>query len=141
VAFSGNQNPASRTLGTFNSIFEKGPYFTYAELFGRRNLVALQPSVELHLSKAVLLRPNPAFFWRESPRDGLYSIGNAVLVSGQQSRSRYITTQVSVQLQWQMTRNLRWFTEYAHFFPGDFLKQSTPGRNINFWTGWLDIRW
>src|SRR6266404_1103439 len=141
VAFSGNHNPASRTLGTFNSIFEKGPYFTYAELFGRRNLVALQPSVELHLSKAVLLRPNPAFFWRESPRDGLYSIGNAVLVSGQQSRSRYITTQVSVQLQWQMTRNLRWFTEYAHFFPGDFLKQSTPGRNINFWTGWLDIRW
>jgi hypothetical protein len=64
-----------------------------------------------------------------------------VLVSGQQSRSRYITTQASVQLQWQMTRNLRWFTEYAHFFPGDFLKQSTPGRNINFWTGWLDIRW
>ena len=141
VAFSGNQNPTSRTLGTFNSIFEKGPYFTYAELFGRRNLVALQPSVELHLTKTVLLRPNPAFFWRESPRDGLYSIGNAVLVSGQQSRSRYITTQASVQLQWQMTRNLRWFTEYAHFFPGDFLKQSTPGRNINFWTGWLDMRW
>jgi Alginate export len=141
VAFSGNQNPASRTLGTFNSIFEKGPYFSYAELFGRRNLVALQPYVELHLSKAVLLRPNPAFFWRESPRDGLYSIGNAVLVSGQQSRARYITTQVSAQLQWQMTRNLRWFTEYAHFFPGDFFKQSSPTRNINFWTGWLEIRW
>jgi hypothetical protein len=27
MAFSGDQNPSSRTLGTFNSIFEKGPLF------------------------------------------------------------------------------------------------------------------
>lgn len=141
VAFSGDQNPSSRTLGTFNSIFEKGPYFSYAELFGRRNLIALQPSVELNLSRTVSLTVNPAFFWRESPRDGLYSIGNAVLVSGQGSSARYIATQASVQLRWKMNRNLTWFTEYAHFFPGEFLKQSTPGRNINFWTGWLDIRY
>jgi hypothetical protein len=141
VAFSGDQNPSSRTLGTFNSIFEKGPYFSYAELFGRRNLIALQPSVELNLSRTVSLTANPAFFWRESARDGLYSIGNAVLVSGQGSSARYIATQASVQLRWKMNRNLTWFTEYAHFFPGEFLKQSTPERNINFWTGWLDIRY
>jgi hypothetical protein len=141
VAFSGDQNPSSRTLGTFNSIFEKGPYFSYAELFARRNLVALQPSVEFHLSKTVTLTPNPAFFWRESPRDGLYSVGNAVLISGQNSNARYIATQASVQLRWKMNRNLTWFTEYAHFFPGEFVKQSTPGSNMNFWTGWLDIRY
>jgi len=40
-----------------------------------------------------------------------------------------------------MTRNLGWFTEYGHFFPGDFLRQATPGRNLNYWTGWLDIRY
>jgi hypothetical protein len=39
-----------------------------------------------------------------------------------------------------MTRNLTGFTEYGHFFPGEFLKQSTPGKSINFWTGGLDIR-
>jgi hypothetical protein len=141
MAFSGDQNPSSRTVGTFNSIFEKGPYFSYAELFARRNLVALQPSVELRLSKTVTLMPNPAFFWRESPRDGLYSVGNAVLISGQKSSARYIATQASAQLRWKMNRNMTWFTEYAHFFTGDFLQQSTPGRNINYWTGWLDIRY
>lgn len=141
ISLSGDQSPSSRTLGTFNSIFEKGPYFSYAEVFARRNLIALQPYAELHLSKTVLLRPNPAFFWRESPRDGLYTVGNAVIISGLHSNARYITTQVSAQLQWQMTRNLRWFAEYGHFFPGEFLKQSTPGSNTNFWTGWLDIRW
>jgi len=72
LALSGDHNQSSRTLGTFNSIYEKGPYFTYAELFARRNLVALQPSANLNLSKSVSLLFNPAFYWRESGRDGLY---------------------------------------------------------------------
>jgi len=141
LALSGDQNPSGGTLGTFNSMFERGPYFTYAELFARRNLVALQPLVELNFSKTVSLTVNPAFYWRESTSDGLYSIGNTVLVSGQKSDARYIATQASMQLQWKMTRHLRWFTEYGHFFPGEFLRQSTPGRNINYWTGWLDIKY
>lgn len=141
LALSGNQNPSSHTLGTFNSMYEKGPYFTYAELFARRNLVALQPSALLNLSKSVSLTFNPAFYWRESTSDGLYSVGNAVIVSGLKSNARYIATQASTQVHWQMTRNLGWFTEFGHFFPGDFIKQATPGKNINFWTGWLDIRY
>jgi hypothetical protein len=140
VALSGDQNPAGRTLGTFNSIYEQGPYFSYAELFARRNLVALQPSTNLKLSKSVSLLVNPAFFWRESTSDGLYTVGGTVIVSGLKSNARYIATQASAQLQWQMTPHLRWFTEYSHFFPGEFIKQATPGRNINYWTGWLDIR-
>ena len=140
VAFSGDQNPSSRNVGTFNSIYEKGPYFSYAELFARRNLVALQPSADLQLTKTVSLKFNPAFFWRESTSDGLYSVGNAVIVPGSKSNARFIATQASAQLQWRTTRNLTWFTEYGHFFAGDFLKQSTPGKSINYWTGWLDIR-
>jgi len=141
VAFSGDQKPSGNTLGTFNSIYEKGPYFSYAELFARRNLVALQPSAELKLRKSVSLTVNPAFFWRESTSDGLYSISNAVVVSGLKSDARYIATQASAQVQWKMTRNLTWFTEFGHFFPGEFLKQATPGRNLNYWTAWLDIRY
>src|ERR1700692_1979620 len=140
VAFSGDQNPASRTLGTFNSIYEKGPYFTYAELFSRRNLIALQPSAELKLSKTISLTANPAFYWRESTSDGLYAISGAVIVSGQKSNASYIASQASVQLQWKMNRDLTWFTEYGHFFPGEFLTESRPGRNLNFWTEWLHMR-
>ena len=140
VAFSGNQDPPGHTLGTFNSIYEQGPYFSYAELFARRNLVALQPSATLQLRKSVSLTLKPAFFWRESTSDGLYSVGDAVIVSGLKSNARYIATQASAQLLWQMTRNLTWFTEYGHFFPGDFIRQSTAGKSIDYWTVWLDIR-
>ena len=141
AAFSGDQKPSGHTLGTFNSIYEKGPYFSYAELFARRNLVAVQPSAELKLRKSVSLNFNPAFFWRESTSDGLYSISNAVIVSGVKANARYIATQASAQVQWRITRNLTSFTEFGHFFPGDFIRQATPGRNLNYWTGWLDIRY
>jgi hypothetical protein len=141
VAFSGDQNPSGHTLGTFNSIYEKGPYFSYAELFARRNLIALQPSADLKLSRSVSLLFNPAFFWRESTSDGLYNIAGGVIISGLKSNARYVATQASTQLQYRMTRNVTWFTEFGHFFPGEFLKQATPGRNLNYWTGWLDIRY
>jgi hypothetical protein len=39
-----------------------------------------------------------------------------------------------------MTSQPDLFTEYGHFFPGEFLKQSTPGKNINVRTGWLEVR-
>ncbi len=141
LALSGDRNPSSHTVGTFNSMFEQGPYFSYAELFARRNLIALQPSAELNFTKSVSIKFNPAFFWRESTSDGLYSIGNSVIVSGLNSDARYIATQVSTQLRWRMDRNLTWFTEFGHFSPGEFLKQATPGRNLNYWTAWLDIRY
>jgi uncharacterized membrane protein YoaK (UPF0700 family) len=141
IASSGDQNPSSHTLGTFNSIYEQGPYFSFAELFARRNLVALQPTAALALTSSVSLTFTPAFFWRESASDGLYSIGNAVIISGLTSNARYIATQASAQLHWRMTRNLSWFSEYGHFFPGDFIEQATPGHNLNYWTAWLDIRY
>jgi len=141
LALSGDRNPSSHTVGTFNSMFEQGPYFSYAELFARRNLIALQPSAEFNFTKSVSMKFNPAFFWRESTSDGLYSIGNSVIVSGLNSEARYIATQFSTQLRWGMNRNLTWFTEFGHFSPGEFLKQATPGRNLNYWTAWLDIRY
>ena len=58
LALSGDRNPSSHTVGTFNSMFEQGPYFSYAELFARRNLIALQPSAELNLTKSSALARN-----------------------------------------------------------------------------------
>ncbi len=139
-AFSGNQNPLGRTLGTFNSLYQTGPYFSYAELFGNRNLLVLQPSAELHLSKKVSVTPNFAAFWRESTQDGLYSASGGIVVSGQKSNARYVGSHASVQLQWKANRHVTLFTEYLHFFPAEFLKESTAGRNINYLTEWLDFR-
>ena len=139
-AFSGNQNLASRTVGTFNSLYQTGPYFNYAELFGNRNLVVLQPSVALSLTKNLTLIPNVAAYWRESTKDALYSVSGGLVLTGQKSNARYVGTHAAAQLEWKMTRHVTAFVEYLHFFDGVFVRQSTPGRSINYLTEWLDFR-
>jgi hypothetical protein len=141
VAFSGNHHPSGNTLGTFNSLNERGPYFSYAELFGRRNLIALQPILELYLGKTISVMPNAAFYWRESTQDGLYSAGGGIVVTGQKSNARSIGTHAAVQLRWELNRHVTFFAEYLHFFPGQFLRQSTAGQDIDYWTGWLEFRY
>jgi hypothetical protein len=83
---SGDQTPSSHTLGTFNSLFERGPYVSYAELFARGGR-----------ARATVYMALPGTWWW----------------SGQRSTARYIATQASVQLQWRLNRNLSFFTEYA----------------------------
>jgi hypothetical protein len=29
---------------------------------------------------------------------------------------------------------------YAHFFPGSFLRETGPARNVNWVTGWIDYK-
>jgi Alginate export len=140
-AYSGDRHRSDRTLNTFNALYERGPYFSYAELFGKRNLMALQPSVQLNLPGRITLTPNAAFYWRESPEDGLYSVATgAIVVSGRKSSARFIGSHVAAQLKWIVDRHTTVFAEYLHFFPGNFLKQSTPGRNTNYATWWLEYR-
>src|SRR6185295_1351181 len=82
-AYRGDHDRSRGTLGTFNALYERGPYFSYAELFGKRNLIALQPTLQLNLPRKITLTPNAAFYWRESTEDGLYSVAaGAVVVSG-----------------------------------------------------------
>ena len=115
-------------MGTFNSIYEKGPYFSYAELFARRNLVALQPSTDLKLSEVRLVDVQSGFFLaREHERRPIQRRQRRYRFGLEEQRSISSPRRPSTQLQWRMTRNLTWFTEYGHFFPGDFLKQVYAG--------------
>jgi hypothetical protein len=140
-AFRGDQNRSSQTLGTYNALYELGPFFSYAELFGKRNLVDLQPSVQFSLTRKLSLTPNAAFYWRESTQDGLYSVAAGVIVvSGKNSNDRYVGAHVATQLKWNVNRHTTFFAEYLHFFPAEFLRQSTQGRNINYVTEWIELR-
>jgi len=139
--FSGDRDRANPKLGTFNALYEKGPYFSYAELIGKRNLMDVQPSITLAFPGRITAMPNAAFFWRNSTDDGLYAPGSGVLeVSGQRSQARYLGSQAALQANWRVNRHTTLFAEYLHFFPGEFVKQSTPGRAINYATWWLELR-
>jgi hypothetical protein len=131
---SGDRDPQSQTLGTFNALFPKGAYFSEADLIGPYNHMDLHPSVEFQLTKKLTLTPDVDVFWRQSTRDGIYSTPGVLLRSGKTSTARYVGTHANVQLDWRVNRHVSFTAIYLHFFPGQFLKDTQPAFPVNFVT-------
>jgi hypothetical protein len=77
--------------------------------------------------------------WRESLTDGVYSVPGFLLVPANGSRARFVGYRPGVEARWQIDRHFWLQADYGVFFAGDFLKQASPGRNINyteFWAGY-----
>jgi hypothetical protein len=56
-----------------------------------------------------------------------------------QRHSRFVGHRPGVEVRWQIDRHAWLQADYGVFFAGDFLKQASPGRNINyteFWAGY-----
>jgi len=137
---SGDRDPTDGTLGTFNALFPKGAYFSEADLLGPYNLMDLHPSVQLNLTERISLTPDFDFFWRQSTRDGIYSVPGALIRSGRTSQARYTGSHGNLQLEWRLDRHISLTAIYLHFFPGPFLKETQPGRNVDFLAAWFTYR-
>jgi hypothetical protein len=137
---SGDRNPADKTLGTFDALFPKGEYFSEADLLGPYNLMDVHPSISLELTRNLTLTPDADLFWRQSTRDGIYGIAANLIQSGRATTARYIGSHTSAQLEWRVDRHTSITGMYLHFFPGEFLRQAPPGRNVNFVATWVTYR-
>ena len=100
----------------------------------------LHPSLELNLTEQVSLTPDLDFFWRQSTRDGIYGIPGNLIRTGRTSSARYIGNHASLQLEWQLNRHVSATGQYLHFFAGPFLKETQPGRDVNFLALWVTYK-
>jgi hypothetical protein len=137
---SGDRNPRDRDLHTFNPLFPKGAYFGEIALIGPANLIDVHPSLDLHPTPLVTVSADWDVFWRESLHDGIY--GNAVNLvrSGQRSRARLIGSQASLQAEWQVERHTTLTAVYSHFIAGSFLRETGPGRDVDYASVWVTYK-
>src|SRR5262249_49603936 len=98
------------------------------------------PALDLHLTQNVTMAADWIFFWRQSLRDGIYGPAINLIRSGQTSRARYIGSQATVQAEWRLNRHMTLMAIYTHFSAGAFLKESGPGRDVDYVTTWMTYR-
>ena len=134
---SGDDNPDNPDLQTFNPLFPKGAYFSEDNLMGPVNFIDLNPTIDLHFTNNLSLSINWDFFWRESKRDGIYNNAVVLVRSGNNSNARYIGSQPQAQLEWDIDRHLTFSLIYAHFFAGRFIRETGPGKDVDYVTTWL----
>lgn len=131
---SGDRDGSDRNLQTFNTLFPRGQYFGEMGLIGLANLIDLHPSLDLHLTERVTVTGDWDVFWRESVGDGIYGNGINLLRSGQKSHARHTGSQPSLLVEWKANRHITFETSWAYFFAGQFLKETMPGRNLDYIT-------
>jgi hypothetical protein len=138
---SSGDNPESHTLGTFNPLFPIGNYFGVLADTGPGpvNFIDVHPRMSAQLPHAVTFSTDLVVQWRENLNDGVYAVPGFLLVASEGSRARFVGYRPGVEVRWQIDRHAYLQADYGIFYAGQFLKEASPGRNINymeFWAGY-----
>ncbi|HWY68827.1 MAG TPA: alginate export family protein [Terriglobales bacterium] len=139
---SSGDDPRKNTLATFNPLFPKGNYFGVLATAGPGpiNFIDLHPHVETALPHGVTISADWIFQWRESLRDGVYSVPGFLLIPAGKSSARFVGHRPGSEVRWQVNRHLWFQADYGIFYAGKFVKESQPGRNLNYWALWTGYK-
>jgi len=139
---SSGDNPRSGSLGTFNPIFPIGNYFGVLSDTGPGpvNFIDVHPRIQTQLPHGVTLSTDLVVQWRESLDDGVYAVPGFLLVPAGSSRARFVGYRPGVEARWRLDRHAWLQADYGIFYAGEFLKQASPGRNINYMTLWAGYK-
>jgi len=122
-AYSGDGNSANEPLGTFNSLFPRGAYFSpkTEPPLGPQNLIDLHPAIQFQLRSNVTGAFSWDWYWRESTHDGIYAIGSGLLIDpAGASHARYLGNQGDLEIRWAPIAHAIIAFNFAAFRPGIF---------------------
>lgn len=128
---SGDRDPGDHTLGTFNPLFPKLAYFSENALVVPANLFNVYPYLNLALTETAELTLGWDFYWRYSTHDAFYVNPFRPLEGTAQTQQRYIGSELSLDLNWQLNRHIQFSTAYVHFFAEGLLRAVGAG-DVNF---------
>jgi len=137
---SGDRNPNDDVLQTFNPLLPGTTYSDTIGLIGAPNSIGFFPNLRLLPLRGITTTFGPAFFWRESTRDGIYSINVAPLRTGQLSTARYVGVQPSARVDWPIQRHWSYTLIVSGFGTGRFLKETPPGKATSYVTTWVTFK-
>lgn len=116
-----DDNPNNHTLNTFNPLFPKLAYFSENALIVPVNLLNVYPYLNLELMAYVEFGMGWDFLWRYSTQDALHVNPFQPLAGTETSRKRYIGSELTLDISWQVNRNLQLDTAYVHPLTGGLL--------------------
>jgi hypothetical protein len=129
---SGDEH-AGGDIARFDQLFPLGHlYLGIADLVGRQNVIAASAGVTVRPLPALTAEISGHHFRRAGAADGLYNAGGALLRAGDPTASREVGEEIDLifAVRLEVHTQLGW--GYAHFFPGHFIQETGPSRDVDF---------
>ncbi len=139
---SSGDDPKKKDLGTFNPIFPLGNYFGVLASTGPGpvNFMDIHPRLQTQLPRGLTVSTDWVFQWRQSTLDGIYTVPGSLLRPTGTSRARYVGDRPGIEAKWQVDRHMSFQADYGIFYPGSFIKQTQPAKNLNYWALWAGYK-
>ena len=139
---SGTRNLNSRSWNTFDQLYPSShDQLGLADQVGWRNVKQVRTGVEEFLNRHWKLRQTYENFWLNSAYDGLYgSSGGLVTRSASGTAGKHVGQEIDFWAEFTWNKSIKGGCGYAHFFTGEFLNRTTPGRDYNYPYIFLDYK-
>jgi hypothetical protein len=137
-AISGDRNPLDGTLGTFNPLFPKLPYFSEANLATPANLLDIQPNVTLSLTNRLSLNVSWNALWKYANADAFYSPPLSAVEGTSNTHATDIGRQLSTGVEWNVSDNVSLNATYVKFEPRSVTRQAS-GREGSFFAASIQL--
>ena len=137
---SGDRHQGDQNIESFNPLFPKAHYFGLIGLLGPVNLINMHPSIDFQLTEKLRATTKMDFFWRQSVNDGVYNPAGVLSQAPGSSKATYVGSEAQAEIYWEINRHLALIANYTHFFAGQFLRETGPGKDVDYTTTWVTFR-
>jgi hypothetical protein len=135
IALEGNassgDNPRSGTIGTYNGLYPRLPYFAETSLLVPTNIYDVRPVVSFRPWPGVLVVAAWDTLWRTSTRDALYGSGLVPYPGTAKAASARVGTETSLDIRWRLDTHLTLGAIYAHLAAGPAVT-AAGGGDVNY---------
>lgn len=131
---SGDRDPRDRRHGTFNQLFPLGhAHFGWIDQVGRQNVWAQNLNLTLRPFENVTTLLAWHTFWLDKKRDALYGVAGQPVRRDPTGRAgRRIGNELDFRVIWRLDVHATLLFGYSHFWAGNFIHKTGPGRDPNF---------
>jgi Alginate export len=127
---SGDQNPKDQQDNRFERFFGFGRPWSANDYIVFENISTPKLRLELTPSKKLRLDLGYSWYWLASDQDRFYAANNARDKSGKSGN--FVGHEFDMRARWQVTKKLEAALGYAHFTPGDFIRNTVRPNDTDF---------
>ncbi len=135
LGFSANDasgdNAKSHTIGTFNPLYPRLPYFAETPLLVPSNVKDVRPVFSFKPAERVNVVLGLDLLWRSSLSDGLYGSGMSEFANTSKVSGSRVGTEYSVDVRYQLDPHIQLGAILAEFYVGPALREA-GGKDMTY---------